>query len=368
MKVLISGGGTGGHIYPAIAIANKIKEEIKGVEILFVGTKKGLESDLVPKAGYSLKTITVSGFKRKISLDTAKSVKDLLIGIKDAVKIVKDFKPNLVIGTGGYVCGPVVFIASLFNIKTVIHEQNVIPGMTNKILGKFVSRIFASFEESKPYFNHNEKIVITGNPVRKDFIHVHKSQCRKSLDIKEDQFVIMSFGGSRGAEKINDTMIEVLKKFNGNKNITMIHITGSKHYEKTVHKLKENGLKIENNIIIKEYVYDMAKFMGASDLIISRAGAIALAEIAAMGLPSILIPSPYVTNNHQEHNAKAIEKNGAAVLLSEKTLQSNEMINLIDTLYKDEKKLKDMAHKSKLLAKSNATDLIYDNILQIIES
>ncbi|WP_129596436.1 undecaprenyldiphospho-muramoylpentapeptide beta-N-acetylglucosaminyltransferase [Anaerophilus nitritogenes] len=368
MKVLISGGGTGGHIYPAIAIANKIKEEIKGVEILFVGTQKGLESDLVPKAGYSLKTITVSGFKRKISLDTAKSVRDLFIGIKDAIKIIKDFKPDLVIGTGGYVCGPVVFIASILNIKTVIHEQNVIPGMTNKILSKFVSKIFASFEESKHYFNNNEKIVITGNPVRKDFIHIHKSKCRNSLDIKEDQFVVMAVGGSRGAEKINDTMIEVLKNFNGNKNITIIHVTGSRHYEKTIHKLKENGLKIENNIVIKEYVYDMSKFMGVSDLIISRAGAIALAEIAAMGLPSILIPSPYVTNNHQEYNAKAIQKNGAAILLSEKTLQPKEIINLIDNLSQDDIKLKEMAYKSKLLAKPNATDLIYDNILQLIES
>lgn len=368
MKILISGGGTGGHIYPAIAIANKIREEIKNVEILFVGTKKGLESKLVPNAGYKLKTITVSGFRRKLSMDTLNSVKDLFLGIKDARKIIREFKPDLVIGTGGYVCGPVVFIASLFNIKTAIHEQNVIPGATNKILGKFVDRIFTSFDESKKYFGNSNKIIVTGNPVRKDFIDIKKRECRKALKIDDDQFVVMAFGGSRGAEKINETMIDVIKKFNGDKNITIIHITGSIHYELEMKKLTKLGIKLEENIRVKEYVYDMSTFMGACDLVICRSGAITLAEVTAMGLPSILIPSPYVTNNHQEMNARVLEKNGAAVLVLEKELSGKNIIQFLTTFLKDRKKLQVMAKKSRCLAKINATDLIYTNILNLIES
>ncbi|TCO79306.1 undecaprenyldiphospho-muramoylpentapeptide beta-N-acetylglucosaminyltransferase [Marinisporobacter balticus] len=368
MKILISGGGTGGHIYPAIAIANKIKQEIKGVKILFVGTERGLESQLVPNAGYRLKTITVSGFKRRLSLDTLKSIKDLFFGLKDAIKIIHQFKPDLVIGTGGYVCGPVVFIASLFNIKTVIHEQNVIPGVTNKMLGKFVKRVLVSFEESKQYFNHSSKVIVTGNPVRNDFIDVRKEQSRKALGIDENRFVVMAFGGSRGAEKINETMANVLKNFNGNHKISIIHVTGSKHYEGILKSLNQNNFEIKKNIMIKEYIYDMAKFMGACDLIIGRAGAITLAEITAMGLPSILIPSPYVANNHQEYNAKVLEKNGASVLVHEKDLTDKKIINLVNQFSKDPDLLKEMACKSKALAKPNATDMIYTDILNLIET
>ena len=182
MKILISGGGTGGHIYPAIAIANKIKENMHDVEILFVGTHRGLENQLVPKAGYSLKTITVSGYKRKLSFELQKSIKYLFIGLKDSLQISKTFQPDLVIGTGGYVCGPVVFIASMLNIKTAIHEQNVIPGITNKILGMYVDKVFISFEESQKYFSHKEKLIVTGNPVRQEFLNLDKNSCRENWE------------------------------------------------------------------------------------------------------------------------------------------------------------------------------------------
>lgn len=368
MKVLITGGGTGGHIYPAVAIANKIKHEIKNAEILFVGTKKGLESQLVPKAGYKLETITVSGFKRNVSFDTIKSVRDLFLGLKDAVKVIKRFKPDLVIGTGGYVCGPIVFVASLLNIKTVIHEQNVIPGITNKILGKLVHKILVSFDESKGYFNNSGKVVVVGNPVRKDFLNTNKEQCRKELGILDKQLVVLSFGGSRGAEKINETMVEVINKLKGRNDISIIHVTGSKHYEGVLKALGEKSLHSYKNIIIKEYIYDMAKYMGACDIVISRSGAITLAEITVMGLPSILIPSPYVTNNHQELNARVLEKNGAAVLLLEKELNDTNIVNLLNSFAQDKNKLKEMALQSKRLAKPNATDMIYTNILNLLKS
>ncbi|WZL74739.1 undecaprenyldiphospho-muramoylpentapeptide beta-N-acetylglucosaminyltransferase [Clostridiaceae bacterium 35-E11] len=368
MKVLITGGGTGGHIYPAIAIANKIKHEIKNADILFVGTKKGLESQLVPKAGYKLETITVSGFKRSLSLDTVKSVRDLFLGLKDAINVIKRFRPDLVIGTGGYVCGPIVFIASLLNIKTVIHEQNVIPGVTNKILGKLVHKILVSFDESKSYFNNSSKVIVVGNPIRKDFLNSNKVQYRQDLGIDEKQLMVLSFGGSRGAEKINDTMVEVLRKFKGRHDISIVHVTGSKHYEAVLKALEEKKITTDKNIVIKEYIYDMAKYMGACDIVISRSGAITLAEITAMGLPSILIPSPYVTNNHQELNAKVLEKNGAAVLLPERELSDTNIVNLLNSFLQDKNKLKKMAIQSKKLSKPNATDVIYTNILNLLKS
>ncbi|MFZ5965847.1 MAG: undecaprenyldiphospho-muramoylpentapeptide beta-N-acetylglucosaminyltransferase [Bacillota bacterium] len=368
MRVLIAGGGTGGHIYPAVAIANRMKEEIKNVEIMFVGTKKGLESELVPKAGYPFKTITVSGFKRKLSPDTLKSFKDLFVGIVDAARVIKEFKPDLVIGTGGYVCGPVLFIASLLNIKTVIHEQNVIPGVTNRILSKFVHRILVSFEESKDYFNNSNKIVVTGNPIRKDFFLLDKEQCRKDLRISETQLVILSFGGSRGAEKLNEMMLKVIKKYNGREDVCIIHCTGNNHYENTLRDLNTNQIVLSKNIRIKEYIHDIPQYMAAADLVICRSGAITLAEITAVGLPAILIPSPYVTNNHQEYNARVLEKNGAAVLLLEKDINDKNIVELLNLLLKDKERLKEMGMKSRNLSKMNATDLIYDNIIQLLNA
>lgn len=366
MKILISGGGTGGHIYPAIAIANKIKENMHDVEILFVGTHRGLENQLVPKAGYSLKTITVSGFKRKLSFELLKSIKDLFMGLKDSLQVIKTFQPDLVIGTGGYVCGPVVFIASMLNIKTAIHEQNVIPGITNKILGKYVDKVFISFEESQKYFSHKEKLIVTGNPVRQEFLNLDKNSCRRELGIFDDRLVVMVFGGSRGAEKINQTMIDVLKHFAGRTDIHLLHITGEKHYEEFMRSYKKIGLK-GDNLAIQPYAYEMPKFMGACDLVVCRAGAITLAEVTAMGLPAILIPSPYVTNNHQEYNAKVLEKNGAAVVLLEKDLTPSKMIELIHFFMKDRSKLSDMRLRSKELAKTNATDLIYEELLELMK-
>lgn len=365
MRVLITGGGTGGHIYPAIAIANKIQDSIKNAQILFVGTEKGLERELVPKAGYRLETITISGFKRKLSMDTLKSVRDLFWGIKDAVSVIKKFKPDIVIGTGGYVCGPVVFVASLMNIKTLIHEQNVIPGVTNKILSRFANKILVSFDDSKKYFHNSSKIVVTGNPVRNDFIHFDKVQLRKELNIHDDRLVVTSFGGSRGAEKINDVMMEVIKRLNDRKDIHIFHITGEIHYHGVMEKLEKSEFVFGSNISVQPYAHDMPKLMGASDLIISRAGAITLAEITAMGLPSILIPSPYVTNNHQEYNARVLEKNGAAVVLLEKDLNDKNIVDLLQLFLKDRQRLEDMAFKSKALGKTNAADVIYTNILNL---
>lgn len=368
MKVLITGGGTGGHIYPAIAIANKIKDEIKNIDILYVGSKKGMEGQLVPDAGYKFESIRVSGFKRSLSMDTFRSCIELCLGLKDAVRIIKSYKPDLIIGTGGFVCGPLVFIGSLFNIKTVIHEQNVIPGVTNKILSKFVDKVLISFEESKVYFNKSSKIAVTGNPVRKDFMQSNKKKCREELGIDKDKLAVLAFGGSRGAEKINEAMMGVMTYFNGSSEIQIIHVTGEVHYNKIISNLQDKTNNLSSNIEVKPYIHDMAKYMCACDLVISRSGAITLAEITAIGLPSILIPSPNVTNNHQEYNAKVLEKNGSAILLTEANLNDKNIVNLLNKFLKNREQLRIMGEKSKGISKPNAIESIYCNIIQLIDT
>ncbi len=367
MRVLLTGGGTGGHIYPAIAIGKKIKKSCSNAEILYVGTKQGLESELVPKEGFDFKTITVSGFKRKLTTKNIKTVKDLIVGLNQARKIITDFKPDIVIGTGGYVCGPLVLMASLKNIKTVIHEQNVIPGVTNKILGKFVDKVFISFEESKKYFNPN-KTVLTGNPVREEFSNINTKECKKKLNIKENHLTILSFGGSRGAEKINDTMLEVIKILNDTDNISLIHISGKYYYDRLMNKIKKFDIDLNSSIKILPYAYNMHEVMAASDLIISRAGAITLAEITTLGVPSILVPSPNVVNNHQEYNARVLEKKGASVVILEKDFLANDLIELIIRLKNNKKKLNSMREASKRAGIGNATEIIFKNIDNIIKS
>jgi UDP-N-acetylglucosamine--N-acetylmuramyl-(pentapeptide) pyrophosphoryl-undecaprenol N-acetylglucosamine transferase len=365
MKVLLTGGGTGGHIYPAIAIGEELRNNYNDIEILFVGTQKGLESELVPKAGFDFKTITVSSFKRKLSFDNITTLKNLFIGLNEAKRIIKEFKPDLVVGTGGYVCGPMVLMAALKNIKTVIHEQNVVPGVTNKILSRFVDKIFVSYEASKNHFPNQNKIVLTGNPVRGEFSNINTLECKRKMKVKEDSLTILSFGGSRGAEKINKTMIELVKTFNDIKDITLIHITGKSHYEHAIDSLRKSDIKLSSNIRILPYVHNMPTVMGASDLVISRAGAITLAEITTVGIPSILVPSPNVVNNHQEYNARVLEKHGAAIVLLEKDLNSKNLLELILKLKNDKSKLRQMANSSLELTMKMAADNILKSIMSL---
>lgn len=368
MKVLITGGGTGGHIYPAIAIAKKLKKSFKNIDILYVGTENGLEKDLVPKAGLNFKTITVTGFKRRLSLDNLKTIKKLFIGLNNAREIINTFKPDLVIGTGGYVCGPIVLVAALKNIKTVIHEQNVVPGMTNKILGKFVNKILISYEETKEYFSNKDKVFHTGNPVREEFLAINSLKCKKEMKVSQDSLVILSFGGSRGAKKINDTILNMIKYINGISDITLIHVTGNLYYEQMMESIKDLNIKLESNIKILPYIHNMPKVMGASDLIIARSGAITLAEITTVGLPSILVPSPNVVNNHQEYNARVLEKQGAAIVLLEKDFNSKNLYDLIVKLKGDRERLVNMACNSKSLSMADATKDIMNNIEELLNN
>ena len=362
MRVIMTGGGTGGHIYPAIAIAEEIKEKHSDAEILFVGTERGLESKLIPDNGYNIKFITVTGFNRKNIFKNIKVVKDLMKGDKQSKKILKEFKPNVVIGTGGYVCGPVVRAAKKMGIKCFIHEQNAFPGVTNKLLEKYVDKVFISFKEAEKYFKEKDKLVLSGNPVRQSFFDASKEECRKELGIRDDEFVLLCFGGSRGAEKINKTMTEALEELSGTRGMQVFFVTGKVHYQAIMSEIAKNGIELGGNIHIMEYIDKMDNYLPAADLIISRSGALTVSEITVCGVPSILIPSPYVTGNHQFFNAKAVADYGGAIILPEDELCKESLLKNIKNLMESKKQLEKMALNSRSVAPKKATEIIYQHL------
>lgn len=362
MRVIMTGGGTGGHIYPAIAIAEKIKEKRPEAEILFVGTKKGLEKDLVPQNGYPIKFITVSGFNRKNMFKNVKVIKDLLKGSREAKKIIKEFKPELVIGTGGYVCGPVVRTAHKQGIKTYIHEQNAFPGMTNKMLEKYVENVFISFTDAEKYFKNKNKLIFSGNPVRRAFFDADKNNSRKFIGETADNFVVLCFGGSRGAGKINDVMIDAAKSLNGVKNVSLYFVTGTAYYENILEQMKNDGFVNDGNIHIKKYINNMQDYLASADLVISRSGALTVSEITVCGKASILIPSPNVTGNHQYYNAKAVADKGGAVIVEEKDFTSEYLLKIISHFKASPQKLREMELSSANAAPCDATQIIYEHL------
>lgn len=364
MKYLITGGGTGGHIYPALAIAWEIKRQNKDAEILYVGTDKGLESELVPKEGFEFKTIRVQGMPRKLSLKTLKTMKVLLLGLKDAYKIINDFKPDVVIGTGGYVSAPVVYVACKKRIKTLIHEQNAFPGITNKILSKYVDRVLATFEESKKYFKYPEKVIITGNPIRRKIIEVDKRKAYFDFKINPNLPFVLSFGGSGGQKKLNNAMLYVIEK-NISKDLQILHVTGNRYYEDFKNQIQRKKITLTDRIKVVPYLYDMPSALNIANLVVTSAGAITLSEISAIGVPSILIPKGYTAENHQEYNARAFEKKGASYLILEKDLTGEKLNKAITDIIYDNNRLREMSKNSKLLGKIDATEKIVDIINQV---
>lgn len=341
MKVLISGGGTGGHIYPALTIADEIKKIIPNVKIVYVGTMVGLERDIVPRYGYEIRFIEVAGFKRSLSLDTLHSICLLWKGLKQAKQLLKEEKPDLVIGTGGYVCGPIVYQAAKAGIPTCIQEQNAMPGITNKILARFVDKVFLGYEEARKYFKAVGSIVYSGNPIRQEILKNNKDVAIKELHLDTNMKTILVFGGSRGARSINKAMVDVELALSGRKDVQILHATGEANYTDHLKALGSKG-GVKDNIHILPYLHDMPLALTVADFTICRAGAIGLAEIAAKGLPSILIPFPFATANHQEFNARAMEDKGAAKVILDKDLNSDVLLKEIDMLLNNPCKLENM--------------------------
>ncbi|WP_031513422.1 undecaprenyldiphospho-muramoylpentapeptide beta-N-acetylglucosaminyltransferase [Desulfofalx alkaliphila] len=356
MRAIVTGGGTGGHIYPALAIAKGIENRYPGAEILYVGTNKGLESDLVPKAGYPFASIEVSGFRRKLSPENLKVLWQAGRGVFQAAQIVKKFKPHVVIGTGGYVCGPVVMSAALRGIPTLIHEQNALPGVTNRILSRFASRVAVTFEDSIKHFPNKAGVKLTGLPVRPEILNCNKEEAYTKLGLQPGKPVLLVFGGSRGARRINMAMVKVVQVFSQRSDIQILHATGQVGYDEYLAEVEKLGIALVNNgnITTVPYLYNMHHALAVSDLVVCRAGAATLAEITALGLPSILVPYPYAAENHQEHNARALVERGAALMIHDSELTGELLVKKIEELLLSPTKLKEMAEKSSFLGRPKA--------------
>ena len=367
MKIVLSGGGTGGHIYPAITIANHLQMLRPDAEIIFVGTKNGLESTIVPRYGYPLQYISVAGFQRTLGLSTITSFIKLLFGMKEAYSLVKKIKPDLVIGTGGYVCGPVLIWAALLGIPTCIQEQNAMPGVTNKILSRFVNKIFLGYKEGAKYFPGKALKVFTGNPVRKEILVDKREQALQEFDLDPRKKTLLVFGGSRGARTINRAMAYIEKKFAGRDDIQVLHATGENEYDGYIAQLDKNIVEAEN-IKILPYIHEMPLALAAADIAISRAGAIGLAEIMVKGIPAILIPYPYATANHQEFNARALETAGAAVVILDKDLTGEKLQGEVEKMLVHSEKLESMRTAALKVSRPNAAIDIAKQALDLVKN
>lgn len=372
MKVLLAGGGTGGHINPALAIAGIIKAHQPDAEFLFAGTPNHMEAQLVPKAGYHLETIRVEGFQRKLTPQNigrnAKAVWYLMHSGHRSKEIIEGFHPDIAIGTGGYVAGPVIRMAAKLGIPTAIHEQNAYPGVTNKLLAKEVDHVMLTVKEALEYFESGISYTVTGLPVRTELLKKTKAQARAELGF-DDSFTILSFGGSLGAGAINETMAEVLKWHTSKQlPINHIHGYGGMGKETFPQKMQKYGIPLKNDRIrITEYINDMDTCMAAADLVVCRSGANALAELEALGKPSILIPSPIVAGNHQYHNAMVLGKAGAAQVIEQKNVTNEDMISRIEGLYHDREKLMSMAKNAASLAVHDTEERIWSVIEKLTE-
>ncbi|TCS84413.1 undecaprenyldiphospho-muramoylpentapeptide beta-N-acetylglucosaminyltransferase [Tepidibacillus fermentans] len=355
MKVVLSGGGTGGHIYPALAMAKEIKKQVPNAEFLYIGSKKGLEKGIVEKAGFSFVEIEITGFKRKLSFDNVKTILRFLKGVQTSKKYLREFQPDIVIGTGGYVCGPVLYAASKEKIPTIIHEQNVIPGLTNQFLSRFVDVVAISFEGARPYFSNAKRIELTGNPRATEVVNANPMNGFQALGISPSKRIILFVGGSRGAKAINESFLEVLPSLTQYEDYHFVYVTGEVHYENIQKEIKNRGIDLNqySNVSIFPFLYNMPEILAATSLIVSRAGASTLAEITALGVPAILIPSPYVTNNHQEKNAKWLEEQGAAKMIREKELNGQLLLETILEMMNEQNREK-VVHASKMIGQPDA--------------
>ena len=371
MKILFAAGGTGGHINPALATAGEIRERYPDAEILFVGTKDKMEAKLVPAAGFDFTTIKISGFQRKLSIENIirnlKTIFYLLFCTFSVKKILKKFKPDVVVGFGGYVSGPVVRTAAKMGIPTAIHEQNAYPGITNKTLAKIVDKVMLTAEEAEKYMQCKNPPAVTGLPVRGEMLRADRDFARAKLGIRDDQKLILSMGGSLGAMTINNAMVDLITDNYKNENLYFIHAMGQ--YGLWVpDKLKENGVDIgAKNLELREYISDMDVCMPAADVVVCRAGASSLSELQALGKASILVPSPNVAENHQYHNAMALVNKGAALIIEEKELTKEKMQSLFESLVNDDANRLSIEANAKAMAAIDAKEKIADIVLSLVK-
>ncbi|KUG03563.1 udp-n-acetylglucosamine--n-acetylmuramyl- (pentapeptide) pyrophosphoryl-undecaprenol n-acetylglucosamine transferase [hydrocarbon metagenome] len=362
MKVVISGGGTGGHIYPALAVARGIKERLPDTNILYVGTREGLESKIVPAAGFDFVSIDISGLNRSSILKASASLAKFPKSIFQSWSIVKQFQPDMVLGTGGYVSFPVVSAGTLFpGCRTFIHEQNALPGIANRNLARKVDCTMINFPEAARHLK-SKSIKVTGLPVRQEIITVDRGQAINKLGLDKNIFTLLAFGGSRGAASINQAMLQFLQEYRS-ADMQVIWITGDTEYEDIVKQMEE-APSIPGKIIIEPFMHNIEDAMAAADLALCRAGASTLSELAILGLPAILVPYPYAAENHQEKNARALIEKKAAEMVIDEFLDGDTLYKRVEEIRKDRSRLQTMSLNMKKEARPDALNKILDIILK----
>ncbi|NLI90778.1 MAG: undecaprenyldiphospho-muramoylpentapeptide beta-N-acetylglucosaminyltransferase [Peptococcaceae bacterium] len=365
MRVIVTGGGTGGHIYPALAIAKGLIDKHNDTEVLYVGTREGMEARLVPESGLPFKGISGKGLPRSFSFDTLKTAGLNFKALWEAKQVFKEFRPDLVVGTGGYVSGPVVLTAALFGIPTLLHEQNALPGKTNKLLSRVVKAVMLSFPESVEHFPVKEKIKVVGLPVREEIGKINRKEAAAEFELDPEKRTILVTGGSRGALSINKAWLDVLQKLEDHPQIQIIWATGSATFQTILEEMKSRKINWrKENWKIREYIENMPQALACADLCICRAGATTLAELSAAGKASILIPYPYAAENHQEYNAKAFKDEGAAFMILDSELNGTILWQSIEKIVFDKIKLEKMGAKAKEIFSPGALDRIVTLCLQ----
>lgn len=375
MKFLFATGGTAGHINPALAVASYIRDNYKDAEIMFIGTADHMESRLVPNAGFAFKTIEINGFKRSFSpkaiVANVKTVFKLVKSEQESKKIIRDFAPDVVIGFGGYVSGPVLQEAAKLHIPCCIHEQNAYPGITNKQLAKQVDRVMLTVEDAAKHLDCKNEPTVTGLPVRGELLNKSKKSAREELSVPDGKYLVLSFGGSLGAAPLNDSMFDILLRHADDGSVYHIHSVGTngaeyldKFVEKGFERVSDTVVR-KGTVEVRKYIDNMDVCMAAADLVVGRAGASSLSEIEAMGKASILIPSPYVAENHQFHNAMALVNRNAARIIEEKDLTAESLSNMIDSHLSSQEQLFEIEKNAKSMAVLDSRERIADIIISL---
>lgn len=369
MRILFTCGGTAGHINPALGVAGRIRELFPEAEILFVGAEGHMETELVPREGYELKTVRIAGFRRSLhpkmivkNLQTARLV---VQSVREAKRILREFRPDVAVGTGGYVCYPVLRAASDLGIPTAVHESNALPGLTTRLLEKRMTRIMVGFEESKSAYRQPDKVEVTGTPVRVDFRNADKARARRELGLPAEQPVVLAVFGSLGAGYMNGMLRDFIRRMGDDAPFRLIYATGKRYYDEVRRALDADGLR-SGQADVREYIYDMPKVMAASDVILCRSGASTISELTYLGKPAVIVPSPNVVNDHQTKNAKVLADAGAAVMLREGEFTGGELYDTVTGLLGDEAALRAMHDASERLGVKDATDRITSIVLGLI--
>ena len=369
MKFVLTCGGTAGHINPAIAVAQRLRELLPDCEILFLGAEGKMEMDLVPRDGFDIRPLRVTNLSRGHHLadigHNIHSLKNVIESSHEAKRILKEFRPDAVLGTGGYVCYPVLHEASKLGIPTLVHESNAVPGLTTKMLAEQVSCVLLGYEESRKHYPSSADVRVTGTPVRGKFGLYTKELAKEELGIAPDMPLVVSMWGSLGSGHMNETMVRMLPLMKDQKEFRLIHATGSYYYQDLTKKLQEAGVNtVECNADVREYIYDTARVLCAADLVLCRAGASTLSELSSIGKPALIVPSPNVTNHHQEKNARLVERAGGAKVLLEGEFDEASFLKEIRNLISDPETLASMSTAMFDLAVPDALDRIVDTVLE----